>query len=95
MDRERMLTVPYEPSRLAVMDAYVDVGRVAIDLATRIRAMGWDACAETNLDVNSSSVVHVPVAIDAGLGQLGKHGSMITQAYGSNVRLATVLTRLC
>jgi epoxyqueuosine reductase len=94
MDRERMLTVPYEPSRLAVMDAYVDVGRIAIDLAARIRAMGWDARAETNLDVDSSAVVHVPVAIDAGLGQLGKHGSMITLAHGSNVRLATVLTNL-
>jgi Pyruvate/2-oxoacid:ferredoxin oxidoreductase delta subunit len=94
MDRERMLTAPYELSRLAVMDAYVDVGRIAINLAACIRSMGWDSRADTNLDVDSSSVVHVPVAIDAGLGQLGKHGSMITQAYGSNVRLATVLTNL-
>lgn len=94
MEREAMLTVPEEPSRLAVMDAYIDVGRIAIRLAQQIRAIGWDARAETNNEGDSSVVVHVPVAIDAGLGQLGKHGSMITKDYGSNVRLATVLTNL-
>ena len=30
----------------------------------------------------------------AGLGQLGKHGSLISREHGSNVRLATVLTDL-
>ena len=38
--------------------------------------------------------MHVPVAIQAGLGELGKHNSMITKNYGANVRLATVLTDL-
>ncbi|MEM6928604.1 MAG: 4Fe-4S dicluster domain-containing protein [Myxococcota bacterium] len=94
MDREAMLTAPEEPSRLAVLDAYVDVGQLAIDLAKRIRALGWEAEAHTNNDFDASDVVHVPVAIDAGLGQLGKHGSLITVEHGSNVRLATVLTDL-
>jgi len=94
MHREEMLTVPYEPSVLAVMDAYVDVGRIALQVATQIRAMGWDARADTNISKGSASVLHVPIAIDAGLGQLGKHGSLITQTYGSNVRLTTILTNL-
>ena len=42
----------------------------------------------------SSEILHIPVAIAAGLGQLGKHGSLITKEYGSNVRLTTVLTSL-
>jgi Pyruvate/2-oxoacid:ferredoxin oxidoreductase delta subunit len=94
MDREAMLTVPSEEATLAVMDGYLHVGRVAIELAQRIRALGWRAQAATNLDADAADVLHVPIAIDAGLGQLGKHGSLITQAYGSNVRLATVLTDL-
>ena len=94
MEREAMLSVPSEEATLAVMDGYLHVGRVAIALAQRIRALGWDALAATNLDRDASDVLHVPIAIDAGLGQLGKHGSLITQAYGSNVRLATVLTDL-
>lgn len=89
-----MLTAPEEPSRLAVLDAYVDAGKLAIDLAKRIRALGWEAEAHTNNDFHASDVVHVPVAMDAGLGQLGKHGSLITVEHGSNVRLATVLTDL-
>lgn len=92
MDREAMLTVPSEEATLAVMNGYLDVGRAAIRLAEQIRELGWNACAATNLDADASDVLHVPIAIDAGLGQLGKHGSLITQAYGSNVRLATVLT---
>ena len=33
----------------------------------------------------------VPAAIEAGLGELGKHGSMINRTYGSSFRLANVL----
>ncbi len=34
----------------------------------------------------------IPAAIAAGLGELGKHGSLIHRALGSNFRLACVLT---
>lgn len=94
MEREAMLTVPSEEATHAVMDAYAEAGKVAIALAHRIRASGWQAVAATNLEGDASPVLHVPVAIDAGLGQLGKHGSLITLEHGSNVRLATVLTDL-
>ena len=36
----------------------------------------------------------VPAAIAAGLGELGKHGSLINRTLGSNLRLACVLTDL-
>jgi epoxyqueuosine reductase len=38
--------------------------------------------------------MHIPLAIDAGLGELGKHGSMICREYGSNFRLSAVGTDL-
>jgi len=34
----------------------------------------------------------VPMAIDAGLGQYGRHGLLITKPYGPRVRIAKVLT---
>ena len=34
----------------------------------------------------------LPAAIAAGLGELGKHGSLINRTLGSNLRLACVLT---
>jgi len=77
------------------MDAYREVNRIAITLAGTIRSLGYPAQASTNLAPGSSTeVLHIPIAIAAGLGQLGKHGSLITAEFGSNVRLATVLTDL-
>jgi len=34
----------------------------------------------------------IPPAIDAGLGELGKHGSLISRHFGAGVRLAGVTT---
>ena len=92
MDREAMLTVPSEESLDEVMMTYLDVGGIALELAARIRAAGWGAQAHATL--SAADVLHIPVAVDAGVGQLGKHGSLITQSHGSNVRLSTVVTDL-
>ena len=94
MDRETMLQAPGDETLDHVMDIYVDVSRVAVDLSERIRAAGHDARACTNLGDGANTVQQVPLAVKAGLGQLGKHGSIITKDFGSNVRLATVLTNL-
>lgn len=95
MKREEMLYTPSERSNREIMDAYREVNRVAIQLAAYIRSLGYPAQASTNLAPGSSTeVLHIPIAIAAGLGQLGKHGSLITAEFGSNVRLATVLTEL-
>ncbi|NOK62695.1 MAG: Epoxyqueuosine reductase QueG (queuosine biosynthesis) [Chloroflexi bacterium AL-W] len=92
MEREEMLEAPSETTNLCVLEGYYNVADVAIKLAEYIRAMGWPARTSANLGV--SEVLHVPLAIRAGLGQLGKHGSIITREFGSNVRLAVVLTDL-
>jgi epoxyqueuosine reductase QueG len=92
MDREEMGHVPHERAAVEVMRAYREVSRIAIELSEEIRAMGWPARAYGN--PNSTDILHIPLAIKAGLGQLGKHGSLISQAYGSNFRLAAVLTDL-
>ncbi|NJM06042.1 4Fe-4S dicluster domain-containing protein [Candidatus Gracilibacteria bacterium] len=94
MDRETMLTTPSKSAGHEIITIYSEVGQVAIRLAQRIRAFGHEARAVSSIDAASAEILHVPIAISAGLGQLGKHGSMITKKYGSNVRLATVLTNL-
>jgi NAD-dependent dihydropyrimidine dehydrogenase PreA subunit len=92
MDRAEMVHVPHERAAVEVMRAYREVSRIAIELGEEIRAMGWPAKAYGN--PNSTDILHIPLAINAGLGQLGKHGSMISREYGSNFRLAAVLTDL-
>lgn len=92
MDREEMLHVPHERAAIEVQRIYAEVAKTAIELAQYIRQLGWPAHAYG--DPNSTDVLQIPVAIRAGLGELGKHGSLICTEFGSNVRLSMVTTDL-
>lgn len=92
MDRQEMSQVPHERAGIEVMRTYRKISRIAIELGETIRAMGWPA--KTYGNPNSTDILHIPLAINAGLGQLGKHGSMISKEFGSNFRLAAVVTDL-
>ena len=92
MARQEMRHVPQERAAVEVMRTYRQVSRIAIELGEYIRGLGWPAKAFGN--PNSTDILHIPLAIKAGLGQLGKHGSMISKEFGSNFRLAAVLTDL-
>ena len=92
MRREEMLHVPHERAAVEVMRAYREVSRIAIELGEYIRALGWPARAYGN--PNSTEILHIPLAINAGLGELGKHGSLISKEFGSNFRISAVLTDL-
>ncbi len=92
MNRTEMQHVPHLRAAVEVMRAYRELSLTAIRLAQQIRQMGWPARAYGN--PNSTDILQIPLAIDAGIGQLGKHGSMISESFGSNIRLAAVLTDL-
>jgi Pyruvate/2-oxoacid:ferredoxin oxidoreductase delta subunit len=92
MDREEMRNVPQPRAAVEVLRVYRAVSRIAIELGEHIRSLGWPARAYGN--PNSTDLLHIPLAVQAGLGQLGKHGSLICKEHGSNVRLATVVTDL-
>lgn len=92
MDQSRMAHVPQDTAAEEVMRAYREIAAIALKLARHIRRLGWPARAYGN--PNSTDILHIPLAIAAGLGQLGKHGSMISKEHGSNFRLAAVLTDL-
>lgn len=90
MDRSEMEYVPKPRAAREVMRTYRRNSRIAIDLAAHIRALGWPARAYAD----GEDLIQIPLALAAGLGQLGKHGSLISQEHGSNFRLAAVLTDL-
>lgn len=92
MDREEMSHVPQVRAAAEVMRAYREISRIAVQLGKHIRGMGWPARAYGN--PNSTDILQIPLAVKAGLGELGKHGSMISEEFGSNFRLAAVLTDL-
>lgn len=90
MQHEIMQTVPSLSAAVETMRAYLEISRTVIDIAEHIRGLGWTARAYGE----GSDILHIPLAIDAGLGELGKHGSLINKEFGSNFRIATVLTDL-
>lgn len=64
--------------------------RTSYALANWIRQQGYSA--KPFPGPRASSLLLIPAAVDAGLGELGKHGSLINRTYGSNLRLAGITT---
>ncbi len=90
MDSEEVSHIGETRAGVETMRVYMEISKTVIELAGYIRGLGWPARAYGE----SADILHIPLAIDAGLGQLGKHGSLICKEYGSNMRIATVLTNL-
>ncbi len=90
MNREDMTHAPQTRAGVEVLRAYFEVARSAIRTAAYIRSLGWPAQAYG--ESKCSGILHLPLAERAGLGQLGKHGSLISREFGSNFRLSAVLT---
>jgi epoxyqueuosine reductase len=61
-----------------------------IALADEIRALGY-ACTVEH-PIGDSDVLHVPLALKAGFGELGRHGSIIHPKMGPLFRLGSVIT---
>jgi epoxyqueuosine reductase len=79
-------------SALEVGEIYNQVGRAAGKLANWIRGQGWNA--EKQGGPASGEMLLIPAAVSAGLGELGKHGSLINKEHGSIIRLSCVRTDL-
>ena len=89
MDEDLLDQSPGINGDVATSLGYSRMAVTAVSLARFIRALGYHAIPCMN-----DTALSVPLAIDAGLGQLGRHGLLITPEYGSNVRLGKVLTDL-
>lgn len=87
---EAMKTAPSRASLVEVTRQYARGTRTAKGIANWLRAQGQDALPYGG--PMAGSFILIPAAIAAGLGELGKHGSMIHPRLGSNFRLACVLT---
>jgi len=91
-DYEALKDAPEEPAAAEVVRQYGRSLKIVKDLASWIRQQGWDA--EPKSGPLAGAMLMIPAAIEAGLGELGKHGSMINRHLGSNFRIACVLTDL-
>jgi reductive dehalogenase len=69
---------------------YLEVQKISIALAAFIRDMGFSARA--HIPGSNYHVILPAVAWQAGLGELGRHGYLISPRFGSRIRLGAVTT---
>ena len=91
-DYHNIKKAPDDNAYIEVMDQYGRGGNAAKYLANWIKERGYVAEAKTG--PNTEDVLMIPAAIAAGLGELGKHGSIINRKHGSSFRLSMVTTDL-
>ena len=84
-------SAPLPPTAVETSVEYMKLANIAICLATYIKNLGYNARA--HLDGNYK-VFTTAVAHDAGLGELGRLGLIITPKHGPRVRTAVVTTDL-
>lgn len=84
--------VPATRSAIECMRIYHDLGETVIHLATALRERGYACRVEHPL--GDSNVLHIPIGLKAGFGELGRHGSIINPELGPLFRMGSVLTSL-
>jgi reductive dehalogenase len=91
MSVEMVGTAPHSPTIIESMKNYARGAYIATQLASYIANLGYAATANHLLHYDA---VLVPLAVDAGLGELGRLGYLITKKFGPRVRLGAVTTDL-
>ncbi len=91
---ERLKQVPSDETNgigvTDVGDQYARGTRASYSLANWIRAQGYHASPYPG--PSADALLLIPPAVASGLGELGKHGSLISRQFGAGVRLAGVTT---
>ncbi len=96
MDFDRIATAPEAPSGIEVLRCYWRLGRIVCKVAEFIRFLGYSATAHhpRSFVGQPPTILHTGAALEAGLGEIGRHGLLITEEYGPRIRVATVTTDL-
>lgn len=82
----------YTPSPLGCAETritYSRMGLMVAGVAEFLRGIGYNAIPSIN-DLG----LNIPMAIDAGFGEQGRNGKLITPEYGPSLRLCKVITDL-
>ena len=89
MDKEMIMRAPKLSEAIGVVKGYVEAATIGMMLSYYIRELGYDA--RNHMDGNYLVVAPL-VAMDAGIGEFGRNGLIITKEYGACVRLGVVTT---
>jgi len=89
MDSPGLSTTPALPACAATGLGYSKMAFIISCLGEFIRNLGYRA-----IQCGNDTALSIPLAIDAGLGALGRNGLLVTPEYGSGVRICKIFTDL-
>ena len=89
MDWKGINTSPREGASAATALIYSRMAELSASLAKYIRSLGYPA-----IPCGNDTAQSIPLAIDAGFGELGRNGLLLTPEYGPRQRICKVLTDL-
>ena len=84
--------VPSRESAIECLRVYYTLGETVIKLATYLRSIGY-AC-KIEHPIGDSDLLHIPIGLKAGFGELGRHGSIINPSLGPLFRMGSVATSI-
>ena len=91
MDHRMMQSAPMGTTVMESSEQYLQSGVLALKLAAWIRELGYEATA--HIDGNYEVICPL-VAVDAGLGTIGRMGLLMTPRLGPRVRISVVTTNM-
>ncbi|MDY6793097.1 MAG: reductive dehalogenase [Thermodesulfobacteriota bacterium] len=91
MSADMIGPAPHTPSLVESMKNYAKGAYLSTQLAAFIANLGYEATAN---HLRHYTAILPPLAVDAGLGEVGRLGYLITKEFGPRVRLSAVTTNL-
>ncbi len=89
MDKDAIGQAPQAPTIMESAQQYLNAGVIATQIASCLRFLGY--AARAHIDANYQ-VICPTIAKDAGLGEIGRMGILMTPRLGPRVRLGVVTT---
>lgn len=91
MDSKMIYHAPESPTATETFYKYFVAAKIALAISRYIQLLGYEARAHVD---GNYRVLCPPIAADAGLGELGRLGLLITPEFGPRVRLSVVTTNI-
>jgi reductive dehalogenase len=89
MDHDAMHRAPEAPTLRESARQYWRAAEISLTVEAALQALGHEAKAHYDAHYD---VILPPLAVRAGLGELGRHNILIADRYGSRVRIGAVTT---
>jgi epoxyqueuosine reductase len=89
MDEQGISTAPTLTAMATTICTYSEISYTTVMLAEFIRGLGYNA-----IPCSNDTALSIPLAIDGGLGELGRHTKLIHPLYGPRCRISKVITDL-